>query len=105
MGQSVEGRDCHFVILAESEAAVDKYLNELLPMALENPAELQRKIYNKELLDYKIPIWFNNIHPDEAPGPDAILGLLELLATKNQVEYEDIDIDGNKHENQIQRRQ
>lgn len=98
LGKSVEGRDTHFVILAESKAAVDKYLNEILPMALENPAELQRKIDNKELLDYKIPIWFNNIHPDEAPGTDAILGLLELLATKNHVEYEDIDINENKQE-------
>ncbi|WP_372999542.1 M20/M25/M40 family metallo-hydrolase, partial [Lutispora sp.] len=98
LGESIEGRDCHFVILAESKAAVNKYLNEILPMALEDPAELQRMIYEKELLDYKIPIWFNNIHPDEAPGTDAVLGLLEMLATQNKVEYEDIEINEGKEE-------
>ncbi|SHI54529.1 M20/M25/M40 family metallo-hydrolase [Lutispora thermophila] len=98
LGKSIEGRDCHFVILAESKAAVEKYLNEILPMALEDPAELQRRISEKELSDYKIPIWFNNIHPDEAPGTDAVLGLLEMLATRKEVEYEDIEINEGKEE-------
>lgn len=98
LGETVDGRDCHFVILAKDEASVNRYLNETLPLALSDPAELQRRIFNEEMGEYKVPIWFNNIHPDEAPGIDAILGLLQSLATQDRVEYETIDIDEGKAE-------
>uniref|UniRef100_UPI000367DACF M14 family metallopeptidase n=1 Tax=Halalkalibacterium ligniniphilum TaxID=1134413 RepID=UPI000367DACF len=94
LGQSVEGRDIHFVVLAKSEAAIDKYLNETLPTALENPAELIEKLEAGTMGDYQIPIWFNNIHPDEVEGVDAQVELLKKLALENKVTFKTEDETG-----------
>lgn len=87
VGQSVEGRDIHFVILARDKDAVDKYLNETLPLALENPAELLEKVESGTMGDYQVPIWFNNIHPDEVEGVDAQIELLEKFALQKEVTF------------------
>jgi murein tripeptide amidase MpaA len=95
IGQTVQGRDMHFVVLAKNQAAVDTYLNETLPQALENPEQLQKDIESGKLEDYQVPIWFNNIHPDESPGVDAMLDLLEKFAKEESVSYETSDDQGN----------
>ena len=87
VGKSVEGRDIHFVVLAKDKAAVDKYLNETLPTALENPASLIEKIKNGTLKDYQVPIWFNNIHPDEVEGVDAQVELFKKFALEKEVTF------------------
>ncbi|RYG73216.1 X-prolyl-dipeptidyl aminopeptidase [Lentibacillus lipolyticus] len=87
LGKTAEGRDLNFVILAKDKKAVDKYLNETLPTALEEPASLIEKIENGTMGDYQVPIWFNNMHADEVEGPDAQIELLEKFAIKNEVTF------------------
>jgi hypothetical protein len=87
IGQSVQGRDIYFTILAKDKASVDKYVNETLPMMMNDPAGLQAKIKNGTFTDYKVPVWLNNIHPDEAPGIDVILNFFETMVTKESVDY------------------
>lgn len=91
IGKSVEGRDLHFVVMAKDKSSVDKYLNETVPMMLDNPAELQKKIKDKTIGDYKVPIFINNIHADETPGVDAQLDLLEKLTTQDVIKYKTYD--------------
>jgi hypothetical protein len=87
LGKTVQGRDMHFVILAKDKNAVDKYLNETLPAALENPQDLMDKLKNGAMGDYQVPIWINNIHPDEVEGVDAQVELLKKFALENQVTF------------------
>ncbi|WP_368504960.1 M14 family metallopeptidase [Alkalihalophilus sp. As8PL] len=96
VGESVEGRDIHFVILARDEAAVDKYLNETLPTALEDPAQLLEKLENGTMGDYQIPVWFNNIHPDEVEGVDAQIELLKKFALEDEVTFTNTDESNNE---------
>ncbi|ARK32263.1 M14 family metallopeptidase [Halalkalibacter krulwichiae] len=93
-GTSVEGRDIHFVILARDQEAVDKYLNETLPTALEDPASLLEKVENGTIGDYQIPVWFNNIHPDEVEGVDAQIELFETFALEEEVKFTSVTEDG-----------
>lgn len=87
LGKSVEGRDIHSVILARDKAAVDKYLNETLPAALETPEEVIQKIKDGKMGDYQVPIWFNNIHPDEVEGIDFQTELLRNYALEEEVSF------------------
>lgn len=87
LGKSPQGRDFHSVILARDKQAVDRYLNETLPAALETPEELIAKIKEGELTDYQVPIWFNNIHPDEAEGFDFQTELLKKYALQDEVTF------------------
>src|SRR5699024_6572345 len=93
LGKTAEGRDLHFMVLAKDKNAVDKYLNETLPTALEDPESLIEKIENGTMGDYQVPIWFNNIHADEVEGPDAQIELLEKFAIENEVTF-DMDEEG-----------
>ncbi|MBU8908723.1 M14 family metallopeptidase [Desertibacillus haloalkaliphilus] len=94
LGESVEGRDIHFVVLARDEEAVTNYLDEMLPTALEDPADVLEKLENGTAGDYQIPIWFNNIHPDEVEGVDAQVELLKKFALENEVTFHSTDEDG-----------
>lgn len=87
LGKTIEGRDAHFVILSKDEESIDRYLNEIMPTMLENPEMLIDELEEGANADYKVPIWFNNIHPDESPGPDAILELLEELAKEEEITF------------------
>ncbi|MEW9050122.1 MAG: M14 family zinc carboxypeptidase [Neobacillus sp.] len=87
LGKSVEGRDLHFVILARDKSAVDKYLNETLPAALDDPESVIESIQNGAIGDYQVPIWLNNIHPDEVEGVDASVDLLKKLALEEEITF------------------
>lgn len=87
LGKTVQGRDLHFVILAKDKAAVDKYLNETLPAALEDPEGLLKKAESGAMGDYQVPIWLNNIHPDEVEGVDVSLQLLKKFALDDKVTF------------------
>ncbi|MEH7226729.1 M14 family zinc carboxypeptidase [Bacillus sp. JJ1566] len=87
LGKSVQGRDLHFVILAKDKNAVDKYLNNTLPTALENPESLLEKLQNGTIGDYQVPIWMNNIHPDEVEGVDVSKELLKKFALDDKVTF------------------
>lgn len=91
LGQSVEGRDMHFVILARDKESVDKYLEETLPTALEDPESLLEKLENGTMGDYQVPIWFNNIHPDEVEGVDAQVELFKKFALEQDVTFTNTD--------------
>ncbi|MFC0559224.1 M14 family metallopeptidase [Halalkalibacter alkalisediminis] len=90
VGTSARGRDIHFVILARDQEAVDTYLNETLPTALEDPASLLEKLENGTMGDYQVPIWFNNIHPDEVEGVDAQVELFKKFALEEEVTFDTV---------------
>ncbi|QTD40986.1 X-prolyl-dipeptidyl aminopeptidase [Sporosarcina sp. Te-1] len=98
LGKSSEGRDIHFVILAKDENAVDNYLNETLPTALTNPGALLKKLENGTMGDYQVPIWFNNVHPDEIEGVDGQIELLKKLALEDEVLFKTTDEHGNERD-------
>nr|WP_269846494.1 S-layer homology domain-containing protein [Paenibacillus roseus] len=93
LGQSVQGRDIQFTVLAKDKATVDKYLNETLPAMKQDPATLQEAIQSGNT-EFKVPIWINNIHPDEAPGVDAILDLFKALSQDEIVTFKTTGEDG-----------
>ncbi|GGG10656.1 zinc carboxypeptidase [Paenibacillus albidus] len=95
IGTSTQGRAIHFSIVAKDKASVDQYLNETLPLMTNDPAALQEKIKSGELKDYKVPIWLNNIHADEANGVDVIIKFLDTLMTQKIVTYDTTDASGN----------
>ncbi|MFS0723031.1 M20/M25/M40 family metallo-hydrolase [Paenibacillus sp. 1P07SE] len=88
IGKSVEGRDIYFTVLAKDEASVDQYQNDIHPKMMSNPAELAEDIREDRLTDYKVPIWLNNIHPDESPGVDVILNYFETMALEEEIQYD-----------------
>lgn len=87
LGKSYEGRDLHFVTITKDGNTLDRYLNETLKMAHENPEVLMLAIENGEFDNYQLPIFINNIHPDESPGVDAQLELLNRLATQDEIVF------------------
>ncbi|OXM13182.1 M20/M25/M40 family metallo-hydrolase [Paenibacillus herberti] len=95
LGKSVQGRDINFTILAKDKASVEQYVNETLPAMTNDPAGLQAKILKGQLSGYKVPIWINNIHPDETPGVDSILNFFEEMTKKDTIEYNTTDKNGN----------
>lgn len=93
-GKSVEGKDMHLVVLAKDEDAVTNYLENVLPIALENPAELLAKLKDGTMGEYQVPVWFNNIHPDEVEGIDFQSELLKRFALDTEVSFTTTDENG-----------
>ncbi|MFC4735970.1 M14 family metallopeptidase [Bacillus daqingensis] len=91
VGESVEGRDIHFAVVARDEAAVDRYFDETLPQALNDPAALKDAIASGEAGDYQVPVWFNNIHPDEVEGVDAQIELFRDFALEEDITFMNTD--------------
>lgn len=94
LGTSVEGRPMHFVVLGKDKASVDYYLNEIAQQKVNNPLEMKKKLASGKLKNYKVPVWINNIHPDESPGVDAIVELYRTFATKEEAVYKTTDTQG-----------
>jgi len=86
LGKSSGGNEMYFVVIAKDKQSVDKYLAQV-PEMYNNPEYLQYKIEEKKNSDFKVAMWFNNVHPDEEPGPDAILKLINDFATKDTISY------------------
>ncbi|WP_235588648.1 M14 family metallopeptidase [Sporosarcina koreensis] len=97
-GKSVEGRDMHLVVLAKNEEAVNNYLENTLPAALETPEDLIAKLEDGTMGDYQIPIWFNNIHPDEVEGIDFQTELLKRFALESEVSFTTTNENGEDEE-------
>ncbi|MCG7346588.1 M14 family metallopeptidase [Sporosarcina sp. ACRSL] len=93
-GKSVEGKDMHLVVLAKDEDAVNNYLENTLPTALETPEELLAKLQDGTMGEYQVPIWFNNIHPDEVEGIDFQTGLLKQFALETELSFTTTNEDG-----------
>ncbi|WP_206458515.1 M20/M25/M40 family metallo-hydrolase [Anaerovorax sp. IOR16] len=88
MGKSAQGRDIPFVMFARDKDSIDIYLNQTLPMMLEEPAAFIEKIETGTAGVYKPAIWFNNIHSDEANGVDAQIDMLKNLATLDEITFQ-----------------
>ncbi|MEK8212050.1 MULTISPECIES: M14 family metallopeptidase [unclassified Paenibacillus] len=94
IGKSVEGRDIYFTIVAKDKAAVDKYQNVTHAAMLNNPKQLQADIKSGVFSDYAVPIWLNNIHPNESPGVDAIFNYFKSMALDDRITYNTTLSDG-----------
>lgn len=98
IGESYEGRPMHLLVVAKNKEAIDKYLNKTKKEALENPLELKNKIESGKF-DYQIPVFINNVHPDESPGIDAQIETMKELAGKDKIRFkknlkgEELEID------------
>ncbi|MGG4480837.1 S-layer homology domain-containing protein [Paenibacillus illinoisensis] len=87
IGKSVEGRDIYLTILAKDKATVDKYQNVTHPAMMNSPEKLQNEIKSGVFGDYAVPIWINNIHPNESPGVDAIFTYFRSMALDKNIVY------------------
>ena len=88
LGKTADGEhEQYFIVIAKNKATVDNYLNKQVPAMYANPGALKAKL-NKGDKDYKIAVWFNNVHGDEAPGPDANLALATNFATKDSFKFD-----------------
>lgn len=87
IGKSIEGRDIYFTILAKDQATIEKYQNVIHPAMMNNPQKLQADIKSGALGNYKVPIWLNNIHPNETPGVSAILNFFKTIALDKELTY------------------
>lgn len=88
IGKSVEGRDIYLTILARDKAVVDKYQQVTHPAMLNDPKQLQADITSGAFGDYQVPIWLNNIHPNETPGVSAILNYFRTIALGERITYD-----------------
>ncbi|ACB85679.1 M20/M25/M40 family metallo-hydrolase [Natranaerobius thermophilus] len=91
VGESVQGHDIPLIVVSDSQDSVDKYEEEILPLMEEDPGKLQDKIEDGEIEDYRYPIYITNIHPDETPGIDAQIEILEALLQDDELEFNTTD--------------
>ncbi|WP_251035248.1 S-layer homology domain-containing protein [Paenibacillus polymyxa] len=87
IGKSVEGRDIYLTIVSKDKATVDKYQKVTHPAMMNNPEKLQDEIKSGAFGDYAVPIWINNIHPNESPGVDAIFNYFRSMALDKTIAY------------------
>lgn len=87
IGKSVEGRDIYLTILAKDQATVEKYQNVTHSAMMNNPKQLHADIKSGKFGDYKVPIWLNNIHPNEAPGVSSIMSYFKSMALDKQITF------------------
>ena len=76
---SASKRDLWNIVIAENEAAIDDYLDPeggTKDLMENHPMDLKAELGSEET-DHKIPIYFNNVHPDEIPASDAIMRLID----------------------------
>lgn len=74
MGISTDGTPVPYAILSDSKASLNQYLKQTSD-ALANPQAVLQKIQSGA--DYKIPIMYTNIHPDETNGVDAPMNFIQ----------------------------
>lgn len=89
IGKSEAGRNIYFTVIAKDKKAVDNYENDILPSMMKEPGRLQQDIQNGSIDNYQIPIFINNIHPNESSGVSAIVELLRTIALEDKISYSD----------------
>ena len=85
IGTSAGGREVNAVFLAAHESDLTDHLALVARMEAE-PAKVQEEV-RAGTLSYKVPIVYNNIHPNEIIGPDAIMEFLQFVAHNEPVDY------------------
>lgn len=83
MGQSTNGLDMPYIIIADSKDTLDQW-QDLLNEAKEDPASVIEQIKNG--MDYKIPILYSNVHADETSGADAPMNFIWDIVTSDQTD-------------------
>ncbi len=89
-GTTAKGTDMKLGIIAKSKVDIDEFLSKTTPYMLNDPAAFMQEI-DAKTIDYKIPIFMNNIHPDEQPGVDTVVNLFEDFATMDTIKYDTTD--------------
>lgn len=85
IGTSAGGREVNAVFLAAHESDLTDHLALVARMETE-PAKVQEEVRSGEL-KYKVPIVYNNIHPNEIIGSDAIMEFLRFAASNESIDY------------------
>lgn len=109
--KSETGLDVWNIVIAESEDAVNEYLGTTKPLMESDPEALAEIIEAEESPTEevsvaeegadpgysKIPIYFNNVHPDETPASDAIMELINSFINEEKLSF-DTQVDAVHHE-------
>lgn len=85
MGTSSRSIDIPYMVLADSKKTVEEY-KKLSEKALEDPQAVIDMVESNKI-NYRIPIMFSNVHPDEIDGPDAIMEFLAAFVKENAAAY------------------
>ena len=84
-GTSAQGREMKALIIAADEKDLEDY-QALKKMAMEDPAAVQEKIKNGEL-EYKVPVFYSNVHADEISAVDGVMEFANDLAEAKPFDY------------------
>ena len=88
----MESLDMPYLIIAKSEAAVDKW-QEIKAEAESDPTALIAKIENGTLGDYQVPVMYSNVHANEVAASDGVLAFAWMLVEAAASESGTIDYD------------
>lgn len=91
IGQSMAGRNIWNVVIAKDEKSVEDYFNKTKPLMESDPKTLINEIDNANAVGsgyHKIPLYFNNVHPDETPASDAIIELVNTFINGDKLSFE-----------------
>ena len=87
----LESLDMPYLIVAKDKAAVDKW-NTIKAQAESDPAALIKKINDKTLGSYQVPVLYSNVHANEVSASDGIVKfawmLLEAAADDGELSYD-----------------
>ncbi|MBE7006018.1 MAG: hypothetical protein E7424_02575, partial [Ruminococcaceae bacterium] len=79
MGQSSAGRNMPYMIISDSKASVDAWL-ELTEKAEADPDAVLAAIDAGEYDEIRVPILYSNIHPNEIAATDGVIEFAQALA-------------------------
>lgn len=88
LAKGLRGNDIWNVVIADSKASVDEYLNVTKPLLQTNPTALAEKIPGG---NQKIPIYFNVIHADEVPGIDGNVNTINSFIRDDVISFRSYD--------------
>ena len=88
----LESLDMPYLIIAKSEAAVEKWQG-IKDQAEEDPAALIEKLESGALGDYQVPVLFSNIHSNEVAAPDGVMKFAWMLVEAAASETGSLDYD------------
>jgi LPXTG-motif cell wall-anchored protein len=84
-GKSAEGRDMKAIFVAGSESDLTDYQN-LKKLMESNPAAVQEQLKSGKL-QYKVPVFYSNVHADEVVAVDAVMQFIRDLVECVPIDY------------------
>ncbi|MDR2832319.1 MAG: hypothetical protein LBV67_01230 [Streptococcaceae bacterium] len=94
LGQSTAGHEMWNIVVADSQDAVNDYFTRTRPRmtgSLEELLALRTEVENG--VPHRLPLYFNNIHPDEVTGVCAQVIMVEQLLNEEYITFETITED------------